>query len=191
MKKIHMMIIMGALLSALTGCTNYAKEYNKNTVVIKGNGSLVEVAVEDFKDSSIKAEELTTYIDEQITLYNEEAGKNKVRKKSINTDDMSKVKLVLTYKDIESYNGFNALDCTLKDFSDVKESELKGSFKAGEDKTVKVSDMEDVDKATVLIISEATDVVVNGSILYYNGEVKVKDNVATTSGKDNAIIIFK
>lgn len=191
MKKIQMMIIMGALLSALTGCTNYAKEYNKNTVVIKGNGSLVEVAVEDFKDSSIKAEELTTYIDEQITLYNEEAGKNKVRKKSINTDDMSKVKLVLTYKDIESYNGFNALDCTLKDFSDVKESELKGSFKAGEDKTVKVSDMEDVDKATVLIISEATDVVVNGSILYYNGEVKVKDNVATTSGKDNAIIIFK
>lgn len=191
MKKIQMMIIMGALLSALTGCTNYAKEYNKNTVVIKGNGSLVEVAVEDFKDSSIKAEELTTYIDEQITLYNEEAGKNKIRKKSINTDDMSKVKLVLTYKDIESYNGFNALDCTLKDFSDVKESELKGSFKAGEDKTVKVSDMEDVDKATVLIISEATDVVVNGSILYYNGEVKVKDNVATTSGKDNAIIIFK
>lgn len=191
MKKIQMMIIMGALLGALTGCTNYAKEYNKNTVVIKGNGSLVEVAVEDFKDSSIKAEELTTYIDEQITLYNEEAGKNKVRKKSINTDDMSKVKLVLTYKDIESYNGFNALDCTLKDFSDVKESELKGSFKAGEDKTVKVSDMEDVDKATVLIISEATDVVVNGSILYYNGEVKVKDNVATTSGKDNAIIIFK
>lgn len=191
MKKIQMMIIMGALLSALTGCTNYAKEYNKNTVVIKGNGSLVEVAVEDFKDSSIKAEELTTYIDEQITLYNEEAGKNKVRKKSINTDDMSKVKLVLTYKDIESYNGFNALDCTLKDFSDVKESELKGNFKAGEDKTVKVSDMEDVDKATVLIISEATDVVVNGSILYYNGEVKVKDNVATTSGKDNAIIIFK
>lgn len=191
MKKIQMMIIMGALLGALTSCTNYAKEYNKNTVVIKGNGSLVEVAVEDFKDSSIKAEELTTYIDEQITLYNEEAGKNKVRKKSINTDDMSKVKLVLTYKDIESYNGFNALDCTLKDFSDVKESELKGSFKAGEDKTVKVSDMEDVDKATVLIISEATDVVVNGSILYYNGEVKVKDNVATTSGKDNAIIIFK
>lgn len=191
MKKIQMMIIMGALLSALTGCTNYAKEYNKNTVVIKGNGSLVEVAVEDFKDSSIKAEELTTYIDEQITSYNEEAGKNKVRKKSINTDDMSKVKLVLTYKDIESYNGFNALECTLKDFSDVKESELKGSFKAGEDKTVKVSDMEDVDKATVLIISEATDIVVNGSILYYNGEVKVKDNVATTSGKDNAIIIFK
>ena len=44
-----------------------------------------------------------------------------------------------------------------------------------------------MDKATVLIISEATDVVVNGSILYYNGEVKVKDNVATTSGKDNAI----
>lgn len=191
MKKIQIIIIMGVLLGALTGCTNYAKEYNKNTVVIKRNGSLVEVAVEDFKDSSIKAEELTTYIDEQITAYNGETGKNKVKKKSIDTDDMSKVKLVLTYKDIESYNGFNALDCTLKDFSDVKESELKGSFKSGEDKSVKVSDMKDVDKATVLIISEATDVVVNGNILYYNEEVKVKDNVYTTSGKDDAIIIFK
>lgn len=191
MKKIKIMIIVGVLLGTLTGCTNYAKEYDKNTVVIKGNGSLVEIAVEDFKDSSIKAEDLTAYIDEQITSYNEEAGKNKVRKKSIDTDDMSKVKLVLTYKDIESYNGFNALDCTLKNFSDVEESELKGSFKSAEDKSVKVSDMEDADKATVLIISEATDVVVNGSILYYNGEVTVKDNVAITSGENDAIIIFK
>lgn len=191
MKKIQMIVIVGVLLGTLTGCTNYAKEYNKNTVVIKGNGSLVEVAVEDFKDSSIKEEDLNTYIDEQITTYNEEAGKKKVKKKSIDTEDMSKVKLVLTYKDIESFNGFNALNCTLKDFSDVKESEFKGTFKSADNKSVKAADMEETDKATVFIISEATNVVVNGDILYYNGEVKVKDNVATTSGKDDAIIIYK
>ena len=137
MKKIQMIVIVGVLLGTLTGCTNYAKEYNKNTVVIKGNGSLVEVAVEDFKDSSIKEEDLNTYIDEQITTYNEEAGKKKVKKKSIDTEDMSKVKLVLTYKDIESFNGFNALNCTLKDFSDVKESEIKGTYKSADNKTDK------------------------------------------------------
>ena len=40
-------------------------------------------------------------------------------------------------------------------------------------------------------MSEKTDVVVDGDILYYNKEVSVKDGVATTTGKNDAIIIFK
>jgi hypothetical protein len=34
-------------------------------------------------------------------------------------------------------------------------------------------------------------VVVKGDILYYNKEVTVKDGVATTTGEDNAIIIYR
>ena len=191
MKKFSRTLLMMLAVATLTGCTNYEKEYDKNTLVVKGNGSLVEVAVEDFKESSVKAEDLSTYIEEQITNYNNENGKNSVKSKALNTDDMSKVKLVISYKDIESYNGFNLLECKLQDFSEIETSDLKGTFTSVDGKSVKVKDMENTKKAKVLIISEATDVVVKGDVLYYNNEVSVKDDVVTTSGEDEAIIIFK
>mgnify|MGYP006967132297 CR=1 FL=1 len=190
MKKIQLMMLLMAVICLLTGCGNYAKKYDKNTLVLKKNGSLVEIAVEDFKGSSVKAEDLDAYIEEQIEAYNGEKG-NQVKKSFLDTDDMSKVKLVLKYKNIDSYNGFNLLECTLDDYANVEAEKLKGEFISKDGKTVKLEEISDAEKAEVLIISEATDVVVKGDILYYNSQVEVKDGIATTSGKENAVIIFK
>lgn len=190
MKKIQLVVLAMTMVSVLSGCGNYAKTYDKNTLIVKGNDSLVEVAVENFKDSPVKAEELTAYVEEQINTYNEENGKV-IKQKSIDTEDMSKVKLVLTYKDIESYNGFNLLDCTLDKYSEIKASKLKTTYTSIEGKKVKFEDLEDVKKAKVLMISEATDIAFKGKILYYNKEVTVKDGIATTSGDKVAIIIYK
>ena len=178
-------------MCVLPGCANYAKKYDNNTIIIKKNGSVVEVAVEDFKDSSVREEELTSYVEEQIQSYNDANGKGAIKKKSINTDDMSKVKLVLTYKNIESFNGFNLQECKLDDFSNIKESELNGSYTSSEGKKVEYNDLQDIDKAKVFIVPEAADIVISGDVLYYNEEVSVKDDIMTTTGKDNAIIIYK
>ena len=147
--------------------------------------------MEDFKDSSVGGEELTSYVEEQIHSYNDANGKGAIKKKSINTDDMSQVKLVLTYKNIESFNGFNLQECKLDNFSNMKESELNGSYTSSEGKKVEYNDLQDIDKAKVFIVSEAADIVVSGDVLYYNEEVSVKDDIVTTTGKDNAIIIYK
>ena len=40
-------------------------------------------------------------------------------------------------------------------------------------------------------VPEKTDVVVKGDILYYNDQVTIKDDVITTTGKANAIIVYK
>lgn len=191
MRKIQRITIAMGMLFILTGCSNYAKEYDKNTLVVKGNDSLVEISVEDFKDSSVSAENLTSYVEEQITTYNTEAGKKMVQQKSIDTEDMSKVKLVLSYKDIDSYNGFNVLDCVLCDYTEAEDSLLKGSFSSADGESVKAANMENTEKAKLLAISEQTDVVINGDILYYNKEVKVKDGLASTSGKGMAVIIYR
>lgn len=190
MKKVAFVVMAVTMICVLFGCGNYAKKYDKSTVIVKKNYSVVEVAVENFEDSSVKEEELEDYVKEQIQTYNDENG-NKIKKKSIDTDDMSKVKLVLTYKDIESFNGFNLQECKLGDFSDMKESELNGTYTSAEGKSVKYKNLKDVDNASVFIVPEATDVVVSGDILYYNEEASVKDGVVTTTGKDKAIIIFK
>ncbi len=191
MRKIWLVLSMILVLGVLTGCKNYAEEYDKNTLVVKGNGSLVEVAVEDFSDTSVSAEDLSVYITEQIDAYNEKQDKDMVKKDTLLTEDMSKVKLVLEYKDIDSYNGFNLLECTLADFSEMDEKDLKGTFTSADGKSVKVGKMEGTKGAMVLIMSEKTDLVVDGDILYYNKEVKVKNGVASTSGDENAIVIFK
>ena len=191
MKKILLVLSMVLVLGALMGCTDYAEEYDKNTLVVKGNGSLIEVAVEDFSESSVTSEGLSVYITEQIDEYNDAQGKDMVERDDLVTDDMSKVKLVLKYKDMDSYNGFNLLDCTLADFSDVDEKDLKGTFTSADGKSVKVGKMEGTKKAKVLIMTEKTDIILDGSILYYNKEVSVKDDVISTTGKGNAIVIFK
>lgn len=191
MKKILLVLSMVLVLGALMGCTDYAEEYDKNTLVVKGNGSLIEVAVEDFSESSVTPEGLSVYITEQIDEYNDAQGKDMVERDDLVTDDMSKVKLVLKYKDMDSYNGFNLLDCTLADFSDVDEKDLKGIFTSADGKSVKVGKMEGTKKAKVLIMSEKTNIILDGNVLYYNKEVSVKDGVVTTTGKGNAIVIFK
>lgn len=191
MKKMLLVLSMVLVLGALMGCTDYAEEYDKNTLVVKGNGSLIEVAVEDFSESSVTPEGLSVYITEQIDEYNDAQGKDMVERDDLVTDDMSKVKLVLKYKDMDSYNGFNLLDCTLADFSDVDEKDLKGTFTSADGKSVKVGKMEGTKKAKVLIMSEKTNIILDGNVLYYNKEVSVKDGVVTTTGKGNAIVIFK
>lgn len=190
MKRIQLIMLLTAFVFLLTGCSMDAKKYDKNTLVVKGNGSIVEIAVENFKDSSIQAGDLEAYIDEQIEDYNGDNGKL-VKKSFIDTEDMSKVKLALTYKDMDSFNGFNLLECTLDDYENVKEEDLEGDFTSADGKTVKHTELSGTEKAEVLILSEATDVVVKGDILYYNDQVKVKDGIVTTSGEGKAIIIFK
>ena len=118
MKRLKMVVLLMVTAFVLAGCTNYAKQYDENTLVVNKNGSLVEVSVEDFKDSKVSAESLSTYIDEQIEAYNNENG-NVIKKKFIDTEDLSHVKLVIQYKDIVSYNGFNLLNYSIKDIGDV------------------------------------------------------------------------
>ena len=125
MKKITYILSVVFLLGLMTGCANYAEDYDRNTLIVKKNGSLIEVAVEDFSKTSVKADALSVYITEQIDNFNEKQDKKVVKNKDLLTEDMSKVKLVLEYKDIDSYNGFNLLECKLADFADVDEKELK------------------------------------------------------------------
>lgn len=191
MKKILMVLSVLIAIGTLTGCTDYAKEYDKNTLVIKGNGRIIEIAVEDFSESDVSEEDLSVYIMEQVDEYNSQYEKEMIKTEDLLTEDMENVKLVIEYKDIQNYNEFNMLESILADFSEVDEADLKGSFTSSEGKTVKVSKMENTKKAKVLILSEKTDVVVDGDILYHNKEVSVKEDVASTTGKGKAIIIFK
>lgn len=190
MKRIHCAVLLVICMYVLTGCGTVAKKYDKNTLIVGGNGSLTEVAIEDFKGTSVNADNLETYIEEQIDQFNGEQG-NVVKKTFLDTEDLSKVKLVLKYKDMTAYNGFNLLECQLDSFENMKEDDMRGVYTSVDGKSVKYAELSEMDKTKVLVLSEATDVVIKGKILYYNEEVSIKDDLITTKGDKNAIIIFK
>lgn len=190
MKRVRTMFLMAATMFVLTGCSGSAKKYDSNTLVVNGNGSLLEVAVEDFKNASVQAGDLEGYIDQQIDKYNDENGK-KIKKNYINTEDMGNVKLIISYKDIESFNGFNLLDCKYMNYADADKSMWSGKFTSADGENVKPEEFVNVDKAKVLCLSEKTDVVIKGKVLYYNDQVEVKDGIISTSGEENAVLVIK
>lgn len=193
MKKIKLLAVVTTLMLALTGCGNYAKKYDNNTIIVEKKGSLVEVAVEDFTGVSVNEEDLTSYIEGEVTAYNESVGEKLIKQDSFDTEDMSHVKLVLTYKDIVAYNDFNNLEWVLDDISEVETASLTGTFQAVDGSNAKIADIKEESKAKVLILFGATDVVIKGDILYYNEEVTYdsETEVATTTGNANAVIIYK
>lgn len=190
MKRFQVMFLMVATAFVLTGCGASAKKYDKNTLIVNGDGSLKEIAVEDFKAASVQADDLEEYIDQQIDKYNDENGK-KVKKTYINTEDMGNVKLVISYKDIDCFNGFNLLDCKFVKFEEADKSIMSGTFSSTNGEKVKPADFTGVDKAKVLCLSEKTDVVVKGKVLYYNDQVEIKDGVISTTGEDDAVLVIK
>jgi outer membrane murein-binding lipoprotein Lpp len=45
MKRTYLVMLLAVCFCMLTGCSSDAKKYDKNTLVVKRNGSLEEIAV--------------------------------------------------------------------------------------------------------------------------------------------------
>ena len=101
MKKRQLAIAVVFGMCILSGCSNYAKTYNENTLVIQKNNTVIEVAVENFKELSLDKSDISSYVEEQINEFNETNGKNKVKKKSLHMEDDGTAKLTLQYQDMK------------------------------------------------------------------------------------------
>ena len=106
-------------------------------------------------------------------------------------EDDGTAKLTLQYQDIDSFNQFNLLQYRLENFSDIEEKTLKGTYTSSDGEKTKYADLQSVENAQVLILSEKQNVVVEGELLYYNEEVTMKDEILATTGENQAVIIFK
>lgn len=190
MKKIKKLLGICLLAALLSGCGDITATYDKNTLIIKRNGSILEVAVEDLQNSGVSEEDINSYIVQQIKDYQDKSGKN-VNEMMIDASDLTKVRLVLEYEDMESYNGFNEANNRLISYQEATDADLKGSYTSSSGEQVNVSGIEDVSKAKVLLVTDAVDIVVKGEILACNEEVTLSDDVATTSGNGTAVIVYK
>jgi hypothetical protein len=99
-------LFLGMIL--LCGCgSGYSAD--ESTVFIKKDGSIVSTDVEEFDTDTYDEDGLKTYIDETISAYNNENGKDSVKRKSFSVKD-GVATLSLSYASASDYSKFTGTE---------------------------------------------------------------------------------
>lgn len=197
MRRIFFSTALLLCLVMLAGCSKNkeidTKNIQKDTFLIKKDGSIEAGTVESFDKSYYNLEELEKYVTDKISKYNASKGTETIAKKSLELKGSNAV-LVITYKTIDDYNGFNQTEARLLTADEAKSgnSGLPESFTAvKKNKTVTLDKALENKKYKVLILKEKLDVLLQGTIKYYSGGTLVnKHNIEAADG-GATVIIYK
>ena len=188
-------ILLTVILINVINAGFKAKKYEKNasvyTLIMKKNDELIEVAIEDYSETNIASDDISEYVKGQVKIYNSDMEKPTVKVKNLNTKDLTQVKLVLAYKNMHAFNEFNLTNYQMDKLNNIKEEILKGNYTSKDGETISFSDIKEKDKLQAIIIDDIANIAFYGSVLYYNEEVILHDDIATTSGEDMAVIIYR
>lgn len=169
---------------AMTACS-YLRGYpDTNTIEFLKNGSLRETSVEEYTEAYYDLDELKTLIMDSVNSFNEENGDAI----TIDLYDVKgqNVRLVMTYKDLASYEAFNSQPLfagSREDYEGEIPEELV-FYEAAEDGTLKETKTSpDLTGMTLYVVSEPVDLVTNGTIAYVSGDVTLTDAGACRTGE--------
>jgi hypothetical protein len=196
-------ILMTAVLMLFTGCKkksqeeeDYLGDIRTNTMTINADGSILEVACQDFSgvtyDISGLEETIKTEVDDYRAKYGETEDNASVKLLQYENSE-GFVRAALQYANLESYNNFNNTDyadgdaaTVTSDFaSDTKLTDLGGN-------EVLLADVVNSGYKAFTIDGDYT-LTLNGSVLYYNQDAVMGGSGSTvvTDGLETAVIIYQ
>ncbi len=192
-KKILVLIMSVLILCLACACGKKKEKYigdiNENTITINEDGSIREIACENFADTSYDISGLKDDIKSDIEKYCGSDKKDAVKLLEYK-EDSKIVKVAIDYKSLDDYNAFNGTSYMnsqdLLAFGDVALKDMAGNdiYVSGIDTSAAAYKIFSADSAFTLNIS--------GEIVYYNGHVSINgSNSAKFDGLGNAIIIYK
>jgi hypothetical protein len=198
--KITFGILVITVLLLLTGCKkkflekdeDYLGDIRTNTMTINADGSVLEIACQDFSGVTYDISGLENTIRSEIEDYRTKYGE---------TEDNASVKLLqyenqngfvrvaLKYTNLESYNKFNNTGYTDGSASSVA-SDMKLTDLGGNE--VVMSDIIN-DAYRAFTIDGDYTLTLNGSVLYYNSDAVMggNGNTVVTDGLGTAVIIYQ
>lgn len=228
MKKYFYLIVSITLLLAFTSCGKKGDDkpeyvrpdifegYDDSTLILKADGSITEIAMQDYNGSDVDTTGLKSYVESEIKNANSKLGSENIAMTDY-FDDSGVIKAAIHYTDINSYNYFNGSDYEMSGFDPEKcdiavpidgifdasvtdatsgdaETEIvEATFTDASDKSVKRSS--EISRSyMMLILDDKVDVTFeDGKVLYYNSKVsKGKgDNNVKCSGEGKAVIVFE
>lgn len=185
MKKIISIGLVCVLLAGVLTACGKKLDVERSTVYVQKNGSITEVAIEDFKDENYSEEELKDFIDKKVEAYQEEHDKKSAKVSDFSVEE-GIAKLHIEYAGYEDYQ--ELVNATLfsgtvpqalaagynfdMEFTEVKDGKASGK---AESKDITGSEYK------VVILSEKIDVKVDGTVKYISSDytaMKSKDTVS-------------
>ena len=194
MKRKQILILLSILILCLfTACgkkkEKYINDINENTITLKEDGGIREIACENFADTSFDISGLKDDIKSDIKSYCGNDNKDAVKLLEYKEENRN-VRVAIDYKSLDDYNAFNGASYVngqdLWAYGDIGLKDMSGNdiYLSGIDTSSGAYKMFCADDAFTLNIS--------GEIVYYNAHVAINgSNSAKFDGMGNAIIIYK
>ncbi|GHU42839.1 hypothetical protein FACS1894111_07420 [Clostridia bacterium] len=166
-------------------CTACGKsiDVKESTLIFHKNGSITGAIREKLEKNYYSGEELQTYINQRISDYTAEHGKNSVKLSRFATEgqDVAAGEVIadISYASYEDYAGFNEIDLYMGTIPQALAAgyDLSGSFQttdASKDQPLTDGKLPSDAKATsglkMIALNEAVNVKVPGSIYYVSAE---------------------
>ena len=184
MKKIGLMLLSVLISMALFGC-GQEKSDDTTTITVEKSGKIVGSIVEDFDKEYYSEDELKEMIASDIAKFNNSSDGESVKLNSISVSD-GVAKTTLTYKDAESYAGFNDVI--------LFEGTVAEAYNAGysfDDVTLKSATEDGVtlDKSGILAEGSMHIVITdeNEKIKTYKNIAYISSNVTLVNKKEAAV----
>ena len=154
-KYICLVLIM-TLIMGLTACgkkkddgpvekISVIGDVNETTLKLNANGSVIEIACEDFAhtEAAIDTSTLEDFIKSEIDKYNAEAGGNKITFLEYQNED-NFVRTAIQYIDIDTYNSFNLMELAMSEFNKDAADKIVKDEQASLTDAAKSIDMEEM-----------------------------------------------
>ena len=154
-KYICLVLIM-TLIMGLTACgkkkddgpvekISVIGDVNETTLKLNANGSVIEIACEDFAhtEAAIDTSTLEEFIKSEIDKYNAEAGGNKITFLEYQNEN-NFVRTAIQYIDIDTYNSFNLMELAMSEFNKEAADKIVKDEQASLTDAAKSIDMEEM-----------------------------------------------
>lgn len=183
--RILLLVILAVLLP---GCGRLEKA-ESNTIEIGKDGSISEVSVETFKKGKLSESELEDFVNDSISGYNSQAGKDAAELKKLKVKGET-ARVIMEYKSWEDYKDFHQVPLFIGSVAQAAASgyAFDGEFRDRKGQAA-VSGMISAlgEEYQVAVISEAIAVIVPGEIQYVSDNVKVlEEDMVSIEKSDSA-----
>ena len=185
---------------ALSSCNSMPKEIKaedikEETLYMRADGSGQVAYVEDFKEKYLNLEELRGYISSELSAYNKKYGEKAAILSEIELKG-DKVKVVLTFKNVEVYAAFNSKKGennikfptaveALSEFGELTfiETDSEGNIKKAADDVL-------TDKYNIAVIEGPMLFQTGNKIKYYSGGTLEDEHHIRVDEGNKAVVVY-
>ena len=193
MKRLKLWLGVILLVCCLAGCGNQDATYDTTTLVVKDDGTFMEVVVEPFDKEYYDASELESFVKSEIQEYNLRKVSTQLSLEGVEVEDEI-AKVTISYKTDEDYRNFNegtVFVGTVREAIDEGYDFDQIFQEYGKTEEVSVAQVTENANYGVVITVEATNVVLPDKILYISENVTTKGKKTAQTDTGECYIIYK